>query len=879
MEIWYTPPIDEVLIKLGTSRDGLSNKEAVERTQKYGRNEIAEHGVSKFKIFLDQFKSVLTIILVIATIIAFVLGDVLEGVVILIFLFLNAGLGYYQENRAFNALKALRKLMTSKIEVLRDGKPLVIDTVEIVPGDVLNIKEGEKIPADCRIISQHSLKVDESVLTGESVPVEKMDAVIENVVQMADRKNLLFSGTTVVHGHCKAVVTNTGMTTEFGKISKMLQTKEERTPLQRHLDKMGRDLTAIISTICIAVFVIGMSAGIGLFEMLLVSLALAVAAIPSSLPAVVTITMTIGTQRMAKRNAIMRKLSAIESLGSTTVICTDKTGTLTVNEMTVKQIYVNNKIVDVTGEGFSQQGEFLMDGSPVNVEDNDDMRLLLATGMMCNDARVDGDIHGDPTEVALLIVAKKAGIQDLREIYPRVEEIPFDYTRRYMSTVYEISGKRICYVKGAFEEILNKSTHVFSNGAMVRLTPAERKKMLTINQNMAGSALRVIAVATKKLVANEQFEEKNLTIIGLFGMIDPPRKEVKESIEKCKNAGIKVVMITGDHRNTAAAIAKELNIVENLDEVIDAVEIDKMTDQEFLDVVNHISVYARATPEHKVRITDTLKKKGHVVAMTGDGVNDAPALKKADIGVAMGKKGTDVAKETADMILTDDNFATIVSAIEEGRGIFDNIRKAIYFLLSCNFGEVFILFFASLFAVLTNAILLLPLLPLQILWMNLLTDGLPALALSIDPIEKGIMDRKPRDPKEKILNKHSISTIVLIGLIITTGTLAVFYHSLSGGHAYATTMAFTTLVMFQMFMVLGVRSKSIFSSGVNKLLILAIISSIALQCVVIYLPFMNPVFNTVPIGLMDWAIIVGVSVILLIALEINKLGKRIKKTV
>jgi len=877
MEVWYNSTIDETLLKINSNRNGLSNPEADKRLHEYGKNEIEDRGVSKFRIFLDQFKSVMILILVFATAIAFVLGDILEGLVILVFIVLNAGLGFYQENRAFNAMKALKRMVVSRVEVVRDGKPKLIDVSELVPGDIINLKEGEKIPADCRIVSQLGLKVDESVLTGESVPVDKNDLTIQNIVPLADRKNMLFAGTTVVHGHCKAVVIHTAMATEFGKISKMLQTPEENTPLQRHLDKMGRDLTIILSLVCAAVFIIGVVAGIGIFQMLLVSLALAVAVLPSSLPSVVTIAMTVGTQRMARKNAIMRKLSAVESLGSTTVICTDKTGTLTVNEMTVRQIYVNNKLIDVTGEGFSQQGELLMDGNPIDIEENDDVKLLLASGIMCNDARIDGDIVGDPTEISLLVAGRKAGIQDLRELYERIEELPFDYSRRMMSTVYSIGDKKIAYIKGAYEEILGRTSHVLSNGALVKLTPSEKKKLNAINEKFAGSALRVIALATKKLGSDENFIEKDLILIGLFGMIDPPRKEAKLSVERCKQAGIKVIMITGDHKNTATAIARELGIVENPDEVIDASEIEKMSEKEFMKIVDRIGAYARATPELKVRITDTLKKKGHVVAMTGDGVNDAPALKKADIGVAMGKNGTDVAKETADMVLTDDNFSTIVSAIEEGRGVYDNIRKAINFLLSCNIGEVLILFLATIIAVITVSPLILPLLPLQILWMNLLTDGLPALALSVDPIEKNVMTRKPRNPKEKILNKNTMTLILSLGLIITTGTLGIFYLSLSGGAAYASTMAFTTLVMFEMFMVVGVKNKSVFTSKINKMLIIAVVSSIALQCIVIYAPELNPVFGTVPLGITDWLVIIGISVTLLIALEFYKLGKNISK--
>lgn len=871
MEFWHSLSIDDALEKLESTRDGLSREEAQRRIKKYGRNEIRGKEVSRISIFLNQFKNFLILILVFAAAVAFFLGEITEAFVIFLFIMLNTGLGFYQENKAFEAIKALKSMVVSRAEVLRDRKKFLIEAHEIVPGDIIFLNEGEKIPADCRVISCSALKADESALTGESLPAEKTEDAIPNIVPLAERSNMLFSGTTIVHGNCKCLVVETGMSTEFGNISKMLQGKEEQTPLQKNLDRMGKDLSLVLIAMCAAVFAMGIYSGMEFLEMLLVVLALAVAVLPSSLPAVVSIAMTMGARRMAGRNAIMRRLSAVETLGSTTVICTDKTGTLTVNEMTVRRILAGSSLISVTGEGFSQKGDFVSEGKKLVIEENSDAWLLLTAGMMCNNASIDGDITGDPTEIALIIASRKAGMQDLRQIYPRTHEMPFDSGKRMMATVYDIGGEKVAYVKGAFEEIIVKSTHFIKDGKVLELSAEEKERLFSINQEFSENALRVIAVATKKPEQGNELDDSGLTFIGIFGMIDPPRKEAKASIEKCKNAGIRVVMITGDHRNTAASIAMELGIIKGVDECIEASELDKMDQKELEKAVGAIRVYARATPEHKVRITEALKKQGHIVAMTGDGVNDAPALKKADIGVAMGKKGTDVAKETSDMVLADDNFSTIVSAVEEGRGIYDNIKKSTYFLLSCNFAELFIILSVTIAATLSSTELLLPLLPLQILWMNLLTDGLPAIALGIEPIEKDIMLRKPRNPKEKIISRKSLAKMLGLSMLMTAGTLWVFYDSLDSGYVYATTMAFTVLVLLEVFVAMGIKSKPVITTGISRNLLIAVASSVALQAVVVYAPQLNPVFGTVPLGIMDWAYLIAVSCFAMAALEVSKL--------
>ena len=895
MQKFYLMKIDDVLKALDTKVSGLSHSEANQRIARYGYNEIEERKrTPAWKMFLNQFKSILIIILIIATIISAALGELLDAIVILIIVILNAVLGFYQERKAEHALEALKRMAAPKAEVMRDGERKIIDAREAVPGDIVFLKVGDRIPADARVIEQMNLKADESILTGESVPVDKISDMLsaKNMqdVPVAERKNMLFSGTTVVYGHCKAVVVSTANQTEFGKIAKMLEVAEEETPLQKRLDVLGRQLGIIILVIAALVFVTGFFEGEPLLLMFLTAVALAVAAIPEGLPTVITITLALGLRKMASKNAIVRRLHAVETLGSTTVIASDKTGTLTVNEMTVRKLWVDNRIIDVIGEGYENEGAFLENGKKIKADES--LQLLLGTGMLCNDAQESGgDYLGDPTEIALLVSAKKAGLEDLRQKYKRVAEIPFDSKRKMMSVACMVGDRKIIYTKGAVEEVLKKCTSIYVRGGAKLLSDADRKKILETNRMFAQNALRVLAFAVRKVSPKDMLSESEMVFIGLQGMIDPPRPEAKQAIELCKKAGIKVVMITGDHKDTAVAVGRELGIIDLLEQtsknVMTGAELEQISDDEFAGIVENVAIYARVSPEHKVRITDALKAKGHIVAMTGDGVNDAPALKRADIGIAMGITGTDVSKEASDIILLDDNFSSIVAAVEEGRGIYDNIKKAIHYLLSCNVGEV-----AAIFtSIIIN--LPLPLLPIQILWMNLLSDGPPTLALAVEPKDKNVMNRKPRDPKEKILGRKSFSTIALVAVIMAIGTIGIFYYSLTTRgwqygrplsaeeppeyYMYALTMSFTTLIMFQVFLAISFRSEQpIYKAGIlsNRKMIIALSITFALQLMIIYVPYFNPIFKTMPLAITDWLLIIGVSVTGLIAHEMQKILKK-----
>jgi len=869
--------IEEVFSKLNSRQLGLEEGQAKTLLDEYGYNELPEKKkASDLQLLAEQFKNILVLILVAASVISFFLGEVLDAIAITVILLINAFLGFYQERKAERALEALKKIAAPKAKVIRDGETKTIESKNLVPGDVIILEMGDKVPADARIVEQLNLKIDESILTGESVPVEKIHDKIEKDVIVAEMKNMVFSGTTVVYGRCRAIIVSTGQKTEFGKIAKALEEEEEQTPLQKKLEKLGKQLSMIILAVTAIVFISGWIEGLDPVNMFLISISLAVAAIPEGLPAIVTITLAVGMVRMAKKNAIIRKLSAAETLGATTVICSDKTGTLTVNQMTVKKIYVPGEIVDVTGEGYSIKGEFLKDGKKIERED---MKLLLAAGLLCNNSQLGKEAVGDPTEIALIVSALKYGLEDIRKNCTKINEISFDSNRKMMSVVCKMNNRNIMYTKGAVEEVLKRCRFIYRGGGKELLTTQERNDILKINSAFASDALRVLGFAYKE----DGNEEKDLVFIGLQGMIDPPRKDVKYSINRCQEAGIKVVMITGDHRETAVAIAKELGLLkdEKKQKILTGLELDKLNDKEFSKIVEDVSVYARVSPEHKVRITDSLKKKKHVVAMTGDGINDAPALKKADIGIAMGISGTDVSKEASDMILTDDNFATIVSAIEEGRSIYDNIKKFIYYLLSCNIAEVMIIFIAIMFIRdPTTAAVLLPLVPLQILWMNLVTDGLPALALGVEPKEPDVMSRKPRNTQESIINKRSILIMLIISCIITIGTLWVFLTELPNGLNHARTMAFTTIVFFELFVALNFRSEHpLLEVGLftNKKLLLAILSSVILQLMVIYVPFFDPIFETTFVSLSDWVKILAVSSSIFFVLEGRKYAKKFMK--
>jgi len=834
-----TKRIKDIFKEFKTSEKGLTKKQARERLEKYGFNELKEKSkLSLITLFINQFKSLIVGILIIAIIISAFLGEKVNAIVIIIILLANAIIGFIQEYKADNAIKALKKLTALQALVIRDNKKIRISAKELVPGDLVILETGDKIPADLRLIETIDFYTNESSLTGESSPIKKTIENIEESKIIAEKKNMAFSSTTVTRGRGKGIVTSTGIETEIGKIAEFVTTIEtDRTPLQIKLDEAGRYIVAITLIIAAVVFLTGLTKGIGMLEIFLASISLAVAAVPEGLPAVVTISLALGVKDMAKKHALVRKLPAVETLGGVTVIATDKTGTLTENEMTVKEIFTNNNLISVTGEGYDIEGEFFSKDFPY---EKNKLKLLMKIAASCNDADLENGF-GDPTELALLVAARKANIDKIS----RTGEMPFNSEKKYMVTFH--SGNLV-YSKGAPEVILSKCTHYYHEGRKKFLTGSVRKKILEANSNMTKKSLRVLAMAY-----SDHGKENKLTFVGLMGMMDPPREEVKESIQRCYDAGIKVIMITGDHKETAIAIGKEIGIKGR---VITGEELDNLEDKEIKDAV----IYARVNPEHKVRILNMLKKRGEVVAMTGDGVNDAPALKRADIGISMSMKGTEVAKEASDMILVDDNFSSIVNAVEEGRGIYNNIKKFIVYLLSSNIGEVLTIFLGIIFG------LGLPLVATQILWINLITDGLPALALTKEPIEKDIMKQKPRKKKEKIISKNMSINMFLIGIIMAIGTLFMF-------HNYGRTMAFTTLVMFQLFNVFNSKSENgsvlplLFN---NSYLLWAVLSSILLQIIVLYTG-LNTYFGVNPLTASNWVLVILVSSTVLIFVELRKL--------
>lgn len=863
--MYHSKKIEEIFKELGTSKTGLTEKEAEKRLQKYSFNEIKQaKKISPIKIFLQQFHNILIYILIAAVIISIFLGKKDDAIMISILIIINALIGFRTEYKAEKSIEALKKLAGLKANVIRDGKEIEIDARKLVPGDIINLVPGEKIPADSRLIEIVELQTQEATLTGESLPVKKELTVLSDKCQIADMINMIFSGTIITSGKGKAVVTSTGMQSQIGKIAKMMEeTVDELTPLQKKLVILGRRLGTAILAIVLIVFISGLVKGEPLLEFFIFAVALAVAGIPEGLPIVVTIGLSNGVQRMIKRNALVRNLPSAETLGSTTVICTDKTGTLTKNEMTVKKIYTNGKIIDVTGSGYEKKGEFLFNNKKINIKE---LNLLLKIGALNNDANFDGkQVIGDPTEAALIVSAAKAGIDkiSIQKKYLRKDEILFTSERKIMTTMHNINGENLAYVKGAPEVVLSSCNFIYENGKIKKLTEKRKNEILEINKKFANSALRVLGFAYKT-VLDKSRAEKNLIFVGLQGMIDPPRLEVKEAIKKCKRAGIKVVVITGDNEITAKAVANAIGIQ---GKAINGQQLENIKNLE--QHVEEISIYARVNPEHKNKIVGALKKRGHIVAMTGDGVNDAPALKKADIGISMGLTGTDVSKEASDMILTDDNFASIVNAVEEGRGIYDNIKKFVEYLLSSNFGEILTIFVAIMIG------LPLPLIAIMILWINLATDGLPALALSVDPEDPKIMERKPRRKNEKIISKPIIARMLIVGIVMMIGTLAVFnMYNPETNLVYAQTMAFTTLVFFQMFNVLNCRSEfeSLFQIGIftNMKLWGAILISVLMQILVVHLPFFNNKFHTIPLTPMDWIYVILVSSSVLIIVEIYK---------
>jgi Ca2+-transporting ATPase len=870
---WFNKSKEEIFQEFGISEDvGLNLEQVIQNREKYGSNELqAQKKKSLFIKFLEQFKDFMIIVLIIAAIVSGVVGYIEEGkitdsIIILVVVIVNAIIGVAQEAKAEKSLEALQKLSSHSAKVIRNGKMDVVASRELVPGDIVVLDTGDYVPADLRIIEAANLKSQEASLTGESVPSEKNTLTIEKEkVGVGDRDNMLFSSSLITYGRGKGVVVETGMNTEVGKIAGIISnTIKSETPLQSKLNKLGKTLGIAALGICVVIFVIGLLYGKQPLDMFMTAVSLAVAAIPEGLAAVSTIVLAIGVQRMVKRNAIVKKLPAVETLGSASVICSDKTGTLTQNKMTVQKVFYDGKLVNM---------------EDIDDDEIPDLKRLVHISMLCNDTKVSAsnELTGDPTETALVDMGFKLDFTpELYVTYPRVEELPFDSERKLMTTVHQIGDKYIVYTKGGVDELLKRCKGYEFEGNVKYDLDEYKSYIIEENEKMAQKALRVLAMAYKDLDHKPTEEEmKNieseLIYVGMVGMIDPPREEVKAAVEKCKSAGIKTVMITGDHKITATAIAKALGIMEEGDEAITGAELEEISDADLIERVKHISVYARVSPEHKVRIVKAWQANGEIVAMTGDGVNDAPALKTSDIGCAMGIVGTDVSKEAADVILTDDNFSTIVSAVEEGRRIYDNILKAIQFLLSSNVGEIIILFLAILIAPLLaskfgiDIKLIEPLLPIHILWVNLVTDSLPALALAVDPAEKDIMNRKPNKKQKGIFTNGMTWRIVYQGAMIGLLTLTAFILGLATKDvpvidgktpeevrvAIAQTMAFAVLALSELVHIFNIRNnrKSLFTSGLfsNIILIGAIVLSAGFMFVVLLVPALRNIFSIVPL--------------------------------
>ena len=886
---WHNLEISEVLTSLDSKREGLSQGEAQRRLAQFGPNELAEKKkISPWVIFFEQFKNFLIIILLVAVALSAIMGEVADAIVIFAIVLFAAGLSFIQEYRAERAMEALKRMAAPTASVLRGRMEIEISATELVPGDIILLRTGDKIPADARLIDAVNLKADEASLTGESVPVEKTGKAIAGEASIGDRKNMVFTGTAAVYGRGLAVVTATGMSTEFGKIATMLQAVEkERTPLQINLDQLGKWIAIGALALCFILAGIGVLRGHEVLEMLIWGVSLAVAAVPEALPAVVTISLALGVQRMVQRHALIRKLPAVETLGSTTYICSDKTGTLTEDKMTIRRIFVDGKLIDVTGVGYEPKGEFHVAGKTVKPEDDPALQRLLHIGSLCNDTTlgsVNGiwSIKGDPTEGALVVTAAKAGLwqEELQIQFPRMSEIPFSSETKRMTTTHQTSQGKTAYAKGAPEVILSSCNRFFRNGEEKALTSEDRKTVMTVAHEMAEDALRVLGLAYKQLdnaAVTTDDAEKDMVFVGLAGMIDPPREEVKEAVKTCDRAGIKSVMITGDHKLTAVAIARELGILKE-GVALTGAEIDNLSDEQFDDLVEKIEVYARVSPAHKLRVVEALTKRGHVVAMTGDGVNDAPALKKADIGVAMGITGTDVTKEAADMVLTDDNFASIVAAVEEGRGIFNNIKKYLIYLLSCNLGEILlmaiVILFGPLFGLPAGTI---PLIAIQLLYVNLATDGLPAIALSVDPPDIDIMRQKPRPRKQTIFTMPVMRYLAGAGIWTALVTLAVFLWAVDSGKDIleAQGVCFLTLILIEFFNAFNCRSLeySLFKIGPfgNRWLIWAILVTIAMTIPIFYVPFLEETFRVHTLTSIDWIVAVLSASTIFIGAEIYKL--------
>lgn len=864
----------EVFQQLHSFPSGLSQQEVEKRLQEQGLNELKkEKGINPFKLFLGQFNSPIVFLLLAAVIISLFLNERFDALVIGAILIINSFLGFFQEYRAEKAIDALKRMASPQAHVIRDGKEMKIEGKYVVPGDVIILESGDKVPADARLFEIHSLHTQEAALTGESQPVRKEFVAISENASLGDRKNMVFSSTIITQGRAKAVVTATAMNTEIGHIATLLQEQEDKTtPLQKKMEELGKYLTFAVVGITIIIFVIGILTGKLATVMFLTAIALAVAAIPEGLPAVITISLALGVQRMVKRNALVRKLPSVETLGSVDVICSDKTGTLTHNQMTVTKIWMDNKVLRVSGSGYERTGSFYENETEVNSQQ---LSVLLTIGALCNNASIqvkenNTEVIGDPTEAALLISAEKAGIkrEELEKRMVRLDEIPFSSERKMMTTIHKNPAQTISYTKGAPDVIIELCNRILVRGKVQPLDQKQKAEILKRNEELAAQALRILGFAYNDHFNAKDNPEKNMIFVGLQAMIDPPRVEVKEAIQKCQQAGIKVIMITGDHLITAEAIARELGITGKAITGQDLGTVDLEKEIEYL------GIFARVNPEHKLKIVEALQAKGHIVAMTGDGVNDAPALKKADIGIAMGISGTDVAKEASDMIIMDDNFTSIVNAIEEGRGVYDNIKKFFALLFSGNIAEV---------AIITIIILIglpLPLTPLLILLVNLFTDGLPAVALGVDPFEPGAMQRAPRKSTERFY--QGLAPFLWIAPLLMTGlALAFFLWYYNTNLMKAQTIVLLLIVLFEMFFSLS--SRSIHYPAVkvglfkNKYLIVAILSSITATLAVIYVPALQKIFHTAALSIGELLLITTASSLGFIYLEIHKYV-RMRKT-
>ncbi len=874
---WHTVPVAVICRDLDTTTDGLSSVEAASRLEQFGPNELQSSGrVSAWSLLLQQFKNLLIVILLISSLLSVFLGHGYEAIAIAVIVLFAVALGFIQEYRAELAIEALRRMAAPAATVLRDNREIHLPAREIVPGDLLLLVAGNRVPADARIVQSVNLQIDEAPLTGESVAVAKQsDPLTGSDVALGDRTNMGYAGTVVTYGRGRAVVVATGMETEFGKIALLMQSVERgRTPLQENLDRVGSALARSAGVVVALIAILGLFRGQPLVDMIIFGIALAVAVVPEALPAVVTISLAIGVQRLVRRNALMRRLQAVETLGSVSVICSDKTGTLTRDEMTVRTIAVGGEMISVSGGGYAPEGEFLVDGKIIAPTSH--LLLLMQAALLSSDAELVRqesqdvwEIKGDPTEGALVVAAAKAGLEkgEVEGLFPRIAEIPFSSESKRMTTLHSMGGGVTAYAKGAPEVILDACVKEYSSQGELYLDAEGRERILETARRMAGDGERVLAVATRGDASPEN-AEREMTFLGLFGMIDPPRKEAWEAVRKCRAAGINPIMITGDHPLTARSVARELGILTG-GRVITGGELAALDDAALEQSVETIQVYARVSPADKLRVVTALQNRGHIVAMTGDGVNDAPALKKADIGIAMGISGTDVTREAADMTLTDDNFASIVAAVEEGRGIFDNIKKYLMYLLSANCGEI------GLMALATLIWLPLPLSAVQILYVNLATDGLPALALAVDPPEPDLMQRRPRDPRSGIFSRPVLILILAGGIWSALVNLLLFVWAMSADQRleYAMTMVFVNLVMIQFCKAYSFRSErnSVFKRPwSNHWLNVAIVWELVLLLLILNLPFLRTIFGIVHLTLADLAVGLSVAFSIVPVLEIFK---------